>query len=886
MSSTVERYYDWIARSKIELIHEDGFTVDRDSLPDTLTAPNGSEHQKDMVVWAAARGRGLIAASFGLGKTRVQIQLLKEVAARHPGKQVMVIAPLGVRHQFTAEDGPAMGVGFQYVRTDDEARAAGQFLITNYERPRDGDISAGYIRDHIVAVSLDEGNVLRSLGSITQQTFLDIFQPVKYRWAATATPDPNHYRELIYYADFFGIADHGQILTRWFKRDSQHAGNLTIHPHHERDFWLWVASWALFLRKPSDLGYSDEGYELPPLNVVWHRVPSDHTKAWEETDSWGQRYLFRDSAASITQATREKRDTIAARVDMARQIVEEGGPATHWIVWHHLEAERHAVRKAIPEAVDVYGSQSLEEREDRILDFSHGRFRILATKPVIAGSGCNFQHYCHDAIYLGVRYQFDEFIQSVHRLHRFLQNQQVNIHIIHTDAEDAVVQTMKRKWRQHEAQVEKMTSIVQEFGLTTEAMTMTLKRSLGIQRAEQAGQFYKLVNNDCVVELDGMETDSIDMILTSIPFSKHYEYTAQREDFGYNGSNELFFKQMEFLVPNLLRVLRPGRIAAIHVKDLIEYGHLTGLGFPTLYEFSDDTVRAFKAGGFAFVGRITITTDVVRENNTTYRLGWSENAKDGTKMGVGVPEYLLLFRKPPTDNSRSYADTPVVKPKEDYTRQQWQIDAHAYWRSDGNRLAEPHEIAALDPQSMLGYETGTIYRWYQEFSRNTVYSYPEHVAMGEPLEAAGRLPATFGLFLPQAPEFAADHVWTDVIPMRTLNSEQAWRKIEAHVCPLPFDIVDRAIVRYSNPDDLILDPFSGLGTTAYRAVALGRRGVGVELSPEYFGYSCRYLAEAELDRLAPTLFDLAAFTVNSNGASVVQTSHDMALNEYLEKIAA
>lgn len=884
-SETVDRYYDWIAKNKIDIIHQDGFHVDKAGLPDTLTAPNGSEHQKDMVVWAAARGKGLIAASFGLGKTRVQIQLLKEAAARHPGKQVMIIAPLGVRHQFTEEDGPAMGVKFQYVRTDAEAAQAGTFLITNYERPRDGDISAAYIRDHIIAVSLDEGNVLRSLGSITQQTFLSIFSTVRYRWAATATPDPNHHRELIYYADFFGIADHGQVLTRWFKRDSQNAGNLTIHPHHERDFWLWVASWALFLRKPSDLGYSDEGYELPPLEVIWHRVPSDHEKAWEEHDSWGQHYLFRDSAASITQAIREKRDTIGTRVEMARQIVEEGNPGDHYIIWHHLEDERRAVCKAIPEAVDVYGSQPLEEREQRILDFTHGQFRILATKPEIAGSGCNFQHYCHEAIYLGVRYQFDEFIQSVHRVHRFLQKNQVRIHIIHTDAEDQVVQVMKRKWAQHEAQVERMAKIVQEFGLTTEAMTMTLKRTLGVKRTEVAGKFYTLVNNDCVVELDRMETDSVDMILTSIPFSKHYEYTAQREDFGFNGSNEHFFEQMSYLVPNLLRVLKPGRLAAIHVKDLIEYGHLTGLGFPTLYEFSDDTVRAFKKDGFAFVGRITITTDVVRENNTTYRLGWSENAKDGTKMGVGVPEYLLLFRKPPTDSSRSYADTPVAKPKDEYTRQQWQIDAHAYWRSDGNRLARPEEIAALDPADMLGYETGTIYRWYQEFSKHNVYNYEQHVAMGQPLEENGRLPATFGLFLPQAPAYIADTVWTDVIPLRTLNTEQSWRKIEMHVCPLPFDIVDRAIVRYSNPDDLILDPFSGLGTTAYRAVALKRRGYAVELSTEYFGFSCQYLREIEADRLAPTLFDIEAFA-NGNGNGIVKTTHDQALEEYLSIIAA
>ena len=863
--SLVDRYYQWIADHKIDVVASEGFYVNPDDLHPSLFP-----HQRDVVQWACSHGKGLIAASFGLGKTRCEIEIMRQVVKRNPGKQVLIIAPLGVRHQFTEEDGPAMGVHFTYVRNDAEAAAsASPYLITNYERARDGDLSPAYIAKNIAAVSLDEGNVLRSLGSITQQTFLQIFQPVPYKWAATATPDPNHYRELIYYADFFGVADHGQILTRWFKRDSTHAGNLTIHPHHEEAFWMWVASWALFLEKPSDLGYSDDGYEMPPLNVVWHRIASHHERAWEETDSWGQRYLFRDSAASITQAIREKRDTLPDRVQKAAEIVASHPPNTHWVIWHHLEAERHAIRKAIPEAVDVYGSQPLEEREQRIVDFTHGRFRILATKPEIAGSGCNFQYYTWNAIYVGVRYQFDEFIQSVHRLRRFLQKHKVNIHIIYTDAEDQVVQVMKRKWKQHEAQVARMTEIVQRYGLTSEALKMTLKRSLGVDRVEVNGQFFTSVNNDCVVELDRMAANSVDLIHTSIPFSKHYEYTAQREDFGYNGSNEAFFDQMAFLVPNLLRVLKPGRIAAIHVKDLIEYGHVTGLGFPTTYEFSDDTVRAFKQHGFAYVGRITITTDVVRENNTTYRLGWTENSKDGTKMGVGVPEYLLLFRKPPTDRSRAYADEPVVKDKADYTRMPWQIDAHSYWRSSGDRLLKPEEIAAIEPERLVGMETGSIYRWYRDWSRATVYDYDQHIALGQPLEEAGRLPATFGLFLPQAPDFAADSIWTDVIAMRTLNTDQSQRKIETHVCPLPFDIVERTITRFSNPGDLVLDPFAGLHTVPYIAVQMGRRGYGIELSPEYWQWGVRYCKDAENSRLAPTLFDLTALeaapTANGNG---------------------
>lgn len=291
--------------------------------------------------------------------------------------------------------------------------------------------------------------------------------------------------------------------------------------------------------------------------------------------------------------------------------------------------------------------------------------------------------------------------------------------------------------------------------------------------------------------------------------------------------------------------LKACRVAAIHVKDRVEFANVTGLAAPTIEPFHADCIAHFRKHGFAYFGMITVVTDVVRENNQTYRLGWTEQCKDGTKMGVGCPEYILLFRKLPTDRSRGYADTPVKKSKEEYTRAQWQIDAHAFWRSSGDRPFTREELERIP--------TSKLQAVYRKFSRDTVYSYAEHVKLAESLDKDGRLPSTFMVVAPGSWDMT---VWDDIVRMRTLNTSQSQRRQNLHVCPLQLDIVQRLIERYSNEGELVADPFAGLFTVPYEAVKLGRRGKGVELNPDYFRDGVGYLESADAERDAPTLFDL------------------------------
>lgn len=825
----METYTNFL-KNKCHFSKNSGFDVSPEELSPCLW-----RHQPDVVRWAAKKGRAAIFASFGLGKTLLQIELMRLVLQREGGRQLIVI-PLGVRQEFM-RDSAKLNVTLRFIRTTNELDSDGIYL-TNYESLRDGKLDPTMF----TAVSLDEASVLRSYGSKTYQEFLTIFETVKYRFVATATPSPNRYKELIHYAGFLGIMDTGQALTRFFQRDSTQANNLTLYPHMEQEFFTWLHSWALFLQKPSDLGYSDEGYALPPMRVIYHEVPVKNLSGGVDRD--GQVHLIRDAAMGLKDAATEKRDSVDLRVEKMQEILAHD-PTSHYLLWHDLESERHAIKKAVPAASEVYGSLDLSERETRIIDFSDGRTQYLATKPEISGSGCNFQRHCHKMIFLGITYKFNDFIQSIHRIYRFLQEYECEIHIIYMETEREILAALKEKWDDDTKLREKMGEIIAEHGLQTTGLETQLHRSIGVERQCVTGERFTAIRNDCVEECRTMEANSIDLIHTSVPFGNHYEYTASYNDFGYNEDNPAFFNQMDYLTPELLRILRPGRVAAIHVKDRIRFGNVTGYGMPSVDPFHSDCIVHYRKHGFIYMGMITIVTDVVRENNQTYRLGWSEQCKDGTKMGVGSPEYVLLFRKLPTDTSRAYADVPVAKSKKDYTRARWQIDAHAFWRSNGNRFLTADEMAGFGPDILASLFT--------ERTVQSIYDYDEHVKIGEVLERDNRLPSTF---MSIAPGSHHDEVWHDVSRMHTLNADQSRRNVEKHICPLQFDIVDRIITRYSNTGDVIFDPFGGLMTVPCRAVKLGRYGKGCELNPQYFSDGVRYLQQMEREVSSPTLFDM------------------------------
>ena len=976
--------YTAFLRQKIKMANFAGFDVQLHALHEKLFP-----HQRDIVRWAVLGGNRAIFASFGLGKSVMQCEWLRQISMAVPGDDpLLAVCPLGVRQELI-RDAAMLGIELRFIRTDAEVVPGHRFYITNYESVRDGKLTP----QQFLAVSLDEASVLRSFGSKTYQEFLPMFEGVRFKLVNTATPSPNRFKELIHYAGFLGVMDTGQALTRFFQRDSEKAGNLTLYPHKEQEFWLWVSSWAVFVQRPSDLGYSDEGYDLPPIEVRYHEVPSDYSKAGSDRD--GQALMFTDPAMGLSAAAGEKRDSLERRVAKVMEIVdgerekgrlregvlpeeprgadreteaprgsqarsgsaalrqvpqgllrgeqgtaaggaagarqaqlpgEAGGvqsarpqdphpivwtdpgavrgnvagssgavpdlpaadePAGHrprsrnrrgarssvqglqlgagtvpgqpgdaasscglpdqLIVWCDLNDEQQQLERAFDGAgvsyVSLTGSQDIFDRDNLLTEWRAKRAAAFISKPDMYGSGINLQQ-CHTMVFAGIDYSFNSFIQAVHRIQRFGQTSPCTVHIIHTEAEREVLRTLQAKWAQHEELVENMTAIIKRYGLNQLAMQETLARSIGVQRLEVKGDLFRVANNDCVEEAKLQDENSVDLIVTSIPFANHYEYSPSYNDFGHTEDNDHFWSQMDYLTPELLRILRPGRIYACHVKDRILFGNVTGAGAPTVSPFHCEAIMHGRKHGFDYMGLITIVTDVVRENNQTYRLGWSEQAKDGTKMGVGSPEYVALFRKPQTDRTKGYADVPVAKSKADYTRAHWQVDAHAFWRSSGNRQITAEELAGLGPDKLASLFT--------KYSLQQVYDYEFHIRIGEELEARGALPSTF---MSLAPGSHHPDVWHDVTRMHTLNSDQSRRAVEKHVCPLQFDIVDRLIDRYSNKGELVYDPFCGLGTVPYRAILKGRRGGGSELNAAYFMDQVHYLKSAEQQVSMPSLFD-------------------------------
>ncbi|GGC90581.1 DNA methyltransferase [Chelatococcus reniformis] len=869
-----------------------GFEVD----PATIN-PLLKPMTRAIVPWACRGGRRALFLRFGLHKTSTQLEVIRQCLI-HEGGHGLIVVPLGVKHEFFLEvEARHPNIRLKFIRRAGELEPPNEpgvqdvvIHLTNYETIRDGKLDPLLF----AAASLDEAATLRGFGGTkTFREFMATFAGddrlngvrhagVRYRFVATAVPDPNEYIELLAYSAFLGVGDVGEGKTRFFKRNSEKADQLTLHPHKEEEFWLWVSTWALFVQKPSDLGFSDDGYDLPPLDIRWHEIPSDHGQAGEEKD--GQLRLLANSSHGVVEASREKRNSLAGRIAKMMEIRAEE-PGAHRIVWHDLETERQAIERAIPTARSVWGSQDLDERERRVVGFARGEFQELATKPILNGSGCNFQKYCSRNIYLGIGFKFHDFIQSVFRTQRFGQTGHVRLDLIYTEAERETRRSLERRWRQFDEQAARMSEIIKQYGLAEQALASAMGRGMGVERKEASGDGYRIVHNDAVIETRSMESNSVDLIVTSIPFSTQYEYSPNFCDFGHTDSDAHFWQQMDFLTPELLRVLKPGRAAIIHVKDRIVPGGITGLSFQTVSPFSDDCVAHFRKHGFAFLARVTIGTDVVRENAGSYRLGWTEQCKDGTKHGRGLPEYVLEFRKPPSDNANGYADVPVVKgkpscfadhreqpdktlpvgdgvrvvpfarnlrtvPGPGYSRARWQIDANGVWRSSGDRPLLPDELRAL-----VKMDQKAIFRGWKKFNLAHVYDHSVHVEFAEVVDAEGKLPPEFALT-----PVHTDHpaIRTDVSRMRTLNMLQAQRGQEQHLCPLQFDIVDRAIEDFSMPGETVFDPFCGIATVPYCALKMGRRAIGVELNADYWRDGVAYAEAAAQRGDAPTLFDFLA----------------------------
>lgn len=764
-------YADFLA-SKVPTAPDAGFEVG-----DHAINPKLFGWQRDLVRWALQRGRAAMFADTGLGKTGMQLEWARHVHEK-TGGDVLILTPLAVASQ-TVIEGVKFGVPVNVCAELDDVRPG--INITNYQRLERFDPKA------FAGVVLDESSVLKAFGGKTRWALNNAFADTPYKLCCTATPAPNQPSEIGTHAHFLGVMDHGEMLTRWFINDTSEARVLRLKRHGEPDFWRWVASWAVCVSKPSDLlspsgePYPNAGFDLPPLRVEEHVSRADYELQQKEQGAGGGKLFRLETGISATRLHAEMRRSAPGRARIAAELVVRD-PNEAWVLWCNTNYEADEIRRRIPEAFEVRGSDSLESKERKLQAFSDSGIRVLITKPKIAGFGLNWQH-CARMVFVGLSYSYEQMYQALRRSYRFGQTRPVVAHIVTSETESGVLETIKRKQKGHREMQEKMSRAMREVGINGGGSTVT-RADVGPASSSKPparGERWELHEGDSTEVLRGFDPDSIHLSLFSPPFSSLYSYTPSLRDMGNCRSDEEFYEHFGFLIGELLRVTVPGRLCVVHTKDLVRYRNQYGVG--GLRDFTGEITRLFEDERFtmedgtrwAYHSKVTVWKDPVREMQRTKSTGllYKTFRGDASYCRVGCPEYLTAFRKwsPEADSPE-----PVVHTREEYPLEIWQ------------RYASP--------------------------------------------------------------------VWDDIRQTDVLNARIAREDAdEKHIAPLQLDLIRRCLEIWTNPGDLVLDPFAGLGSTGHEALLHGRRFVGVELKPAYHTQAIRNLKAAESASETGTLLD-------------------------------
>lgn len=396
--------------------------------------------QEAVIRWACRIGRCGIFAGTGMGKTTMQICYADQVV-KHTNGRALILAPLGVRQQ-TKREAELCGIDVTICRTQADVRDG--INLTNYEMMQHFDLAS------FSCAVPDESSIAKSFTGKTKQRMVAGFKETPFKAACTATPAPNDHMELGNQSELLSVMPSNEMLSRWFGPDSMHAGNYRLRPHAEHDFWRWMASWCVMFERPSDLGeeFSDAGYILPPLHVHEHIVGDQEEMEPGELSN-GQLTIpgFGDLEISATGVHKQLRRTSVARARKVAEIIgSDPGP---WLVWCYSDYDADALRAEMPDIVEVRGSQSVDVKEDRLAAFSAGQIRVLCTKPKIAGFGLNWQH-CHKVCFIGLSYEFESYYQAIRRTLRFGQLHPVQCHVVMSEDEKTLWNTIQRKASDHE----------------------------------------------------------------------------------------------------------------------------------------------------------------------------------------------------------------------------------------------------------------------------------------------------------------------------------------------------------------------------------------------------------------------------------------------------
>ena len=610
----IREYQEFLDNKRTQRI-ESGFAVE-----DSELNPMLFDFQKYCVKRALAVGKFALFEDCGLGKTIQQLEWAQKVF-EHTCYPVLILAPLAVISQ-TIKEGEKFG--YKVTEYDEASTYIGDLgiFITNYDNlPNVVDISC------FSGIVLDESSILKNFQGKTRTALIDAFRHTPYKLACTATPSPNDTTEICNHAEFLDVMNRNEMLAMYFVHDGGSTSEWRLKGHAKQTFWDFVSTWAVMLNKPSDIGFDDEGYNLPPLNVIQDVV---------ETPQRDNGLLFNSTAVSATDFHKELRLTYQLRLDRVAEIVRNSDE--NFIIWIGQDDEGKYLRSLLPDAVEVKGSDSREYKKDKLLGFGRGEFRILITKLKIAQFGLNYQN-CHNQIYASLDFSFEATYQGIRRSYRFGQTKTVNIYLVTTDTMQNVKDSFDAKQAAFREMQESMTL----------AMNRNINNQIKLKKMEVTSQYKSdccdIRLGDCVQLIQSIPDESIGFSVFSPPFAELYTYSDKLEDMGNSKDYQEFFKAFKYLVKELYRVMWSGRNVAVHCMDLpIQKGKE---GYIGLRDFSGMILQAFTEVGFIYHSRVTIWKNPVTEMQRTKALGLlhKQVGKDAAMSRVGIPDYLMVFRK-------------------------------------------------------------------------------------------------------------------------------------------------------------------------------------------------------------------------------------------------
>lgn len=681
------------------------------------------DFQKHIVKSALKHGRYAIFAECGLGKTLMQLAWADAIHKKEC-VNVLILCPLAVSMQ-TVEEAKRFGID-----ACKHGHGESAIHVTNYEQIDNIDIS------RYDAIVLDESSILKNFAGKMKSRIVECFRNYRFKLCCTATPSPNDETEICNHAEFLNVSSRLEVLSTFFVNDTGDTGTWRLKKHAESDFYAWMASWATMIGSPHDIGYKADEYVLPKLTYYTHEV---------ETNKTDNGMLFNDVAVNATSFNQELRNTMQSRIDIASALVNDS--SDQWIVWCNLNDESKSLAHSIPDAVEVSGSMSIEQKEERLLGFASGKYRVLITKKEIAQFGLNFQN-CHNQVFVSLDFSFEGLYQAVRRSYRFGQTNEVSIHLITTDTMQNVIESIKTK--------EEKFAKMKEHMATSTCSVGTAKKSSHNRLV--SSDLFTLAEGDCVEEIQKIDDKSMDMMIFSPPFAELYVYSDSPNDMGNVSSYDEFEKHFQYLIPELERILKDGRICAVHCTDLPLAKWKDGVIGKR--DFSGLLIKMFEDAGFVYHSRITIWKDPVVEMQRTKALGllYKQLKKDSTMSRVGQADYLLVFRK------KGENAIPVT--------QNVSVDLWQQWASP---------------------------------------------------------------------------VWMDINQTKTLQKQSARdHKDEKHICPLQLDVIERAVLLWSNEGDTIFTPFAGIGSELYQSILCARKAYGIELKSSYYNQALKNCKTAEM----------------------------------------